>query len=230
MWLPFFNQESQRRRRLASVHSDPLYTYLATPLIDRDVDCRHIEYLALDFETTGLDPKRDEIISAGYVVVRGMQIELATATHQLVRPRGAIPEASVVIHGITDDRVAQGVASEELIDELLEQLRGRVMIAHHARVELDFLAEACRARFGTVPVVRTVDTQYLARRRLQRRNQDYSANELRLFNLRRRYNLPRYRAHNALSDALATAELFIAQVSEFGLQQPIALKELLLHQ
>ena len=40
--------------------------------------------------------------------------------------------------------------------------------------------------------------------------------DLRLFNLRERYHLPNYKAHNALSDAISTAELFLALAAESG--------------
>ena len=52
------------------------------------------------------------------------------------------------------------------------------------------------------------------------------ANELRLWNARGRYGLPIYRAHNALVDALACAELYQAQVAELGDQRPQTLRTL----
>ena len=72
-----------------------------------------------------------------------------------------------------------------------------------------------------------IDTEVLARRRLQRRNQPYRPGELRLSGLRERYQLPRYRAHNALSDALATAELFLAITADMAADDRVRLKELL---
>lgn len=72
-----------------------------------------------------------------------------------------------------------------------------------------------------------VDTQYLAARRLQRAHQPVVEGGLRLSNLRRQYHLPRYQAHNALSDALACAELFLAQVAEMAPDGAVRLKYLL---
>ena len=46
-------------------------------------------------------------------------------------------------------------------------------------------------------------------------------------NLRPRYNLPQYKAHNALSDALATAELFLAMADNLYPEKPIPLGEFL---
>ena len=204
----------RRRRLLARAPDGPLRDYLSVPFPAPKRDAREVAYLALDLETTGLDPARHEIVSVGVVEMIGGRIELAGAEHRLVRPEGPIPEASAVVHRITDDRAAEGEAPAEVVGWLLERLAGKVLVAHHCEMEWGFLDAACRRLFGGPFLAPVVDTQWLARRALERRNQPYRAGELRLAALRERYNLPRYRAHNALSDALACAELFAAQLAE----------------
>jgi DNA polymerase-3 subunit epsilon len=54
----------------------------------------------------------------------------------------------------------------------------------------------------------------VAKRRLDKRDVAYDPSELRLSMLRQRYHLPDHYAHNALNDAIATAELFLAQISD----------------
>ena len=95
-----------------------------------------------------------------------------------------------------------------------QRLAGRVLLVHHASLELRFLQRLCRSWYDTPLIVHVVDTQVLARRRFERHNRPYRAAHLRLANLRAAYGLPRYRAHHALSDALATAELFLAMLPE----------------
>ena len=65
-------------------------------------------------------------------------------------------------------------------------------------------------------MARSIDTLRIAQRRFARHNQVLKTGDLRLFNLRRRYQLPQYKAHNALTDALAGAELFLALAAEGG--------------
>jgi len=48
-----------------------------------------------------------------------------------------------------------------------------------------------------------------------------------LFNLRRTYNMPAYKAHNALMDAIATAELFLAMVSKIASNKNASLRDFL---
>ena len=73
-----------------------------------------------------------------------------------------------------------------------------------------------------------IDTQAIAKRTLERRDQTFRPQELRLAALRRRHHLPRYRLHNALSDALAAAELFLAQLAQHDTTRPVALRNFLL--
>jgi DNA polymerase-3 subunit epsilon len=57
-----------------------------------------------------------------------------------------------------------------------------------------------------------LDTLKIERRKIQQMQQHTQPDGLRLFNFREKYNLPRYKAHNAMQDAISTAELFLAQV------------------
>jgi len=206
-------RDLRRRWQLRRAGPGPLRDYLAIEFPNPSAEYRQVDYLAIDLETTGLEPKRDHILSVGYVVVRGNRIDLGTASHRLVHTARAIPEKSAIIHQITDDQAALGEQLEPVLADLLHQLAGKVMIAHHASVETGFISAACRRIFGGELVVPVVDTQSLARRTFERRHISFKGSDLRLHALGERYNLPRYGAHNALSDALAAAELFLAQAS-----------------
>ncbi len=205
--------EWRRRWRLRRLAACPLRDYLATPFPRPGCDYKVVEYVAVDLETTGLDARRDQILSIGWVRITGNRIHLDSSRHRLVRVTGDIPADSAVIHQITDDEAARGLELASALPELLADLSGRVLIAHHARVELGFLGAACKRLWGKGLLVRTVDTQAVARRLLERRQIPFKASDLRLHALCERYNLPRHGAHNALSDALAAAELFLAQAA-----------------
>ena len=208
-----FALEWRRRWWLRRMPPGPLHDYLSVPLPKPSRDYRDVEYVAVDLETTGLDARRDQILSIGWVLLSGIRIDLATARHRLVRVQGDIPAHTAVIHQITDDLAATGQDLSAALPEFLHDLRGRVMIAHHARIEQTFLSAACKQLWGRGLLARTVDTQVIARRILERRHVPFKGSDLRLHALGERYNLPRYGAHNALSDALAAAELFLAEAA-----------------
>lgn len=206
--------ELRRRWLLARAPAGPRRDFLAVPWPRGGQPCAAANYLALDLETTGGDPARHEIVSLGWVCVDGPRIDLGSARHRVVRLTGAMSAESATVHAITDDEAAAGVPLEEALRELLAALAGRVLIAHYARTELGFVDAACRRLLGGGVIIPAVDTLDLALRRLARLQQTAAPGSLRLGALRRHYNLPRYPAHNALSDALAAAELFLAQLAE----------------
>ncbi|TKA89171.1 3'-5' exonuclease [Guyparkeria sp. SB14A] len=211
-WFPHASWLALRRRyhRRRAKPDSALVHFLDTPVADIDADWRQGEYLVLDFETTGLDPRQDRLLSVGWVVMRGPTIDLGTAHHEVINPRIGIPEQSAVIHCITDDAAAEGLPERVALEQVLEALTGRVLVAHNARFEIAFLNAACRRHFGAGLAIPVIDTLLLARQGFERRHLHHGPGELRLDALRGRYHLPRYHAHHALIDALATAELHSA--------------------
>ena len=217
----------RRRMLLRRAPPGPLRDYLARPMPSPRTEWRAVDYLAIDLETTGLDRRKDAILSVGHVTLRGGRIELASATHRVVRIAGLVPAASAVIHQITDDQAALGEDLGVVLPDLLAVLAGKVLIAHHARVETGFIGMACQRAYGVGLVVPVVDTQVLSQRQFERRQIAYKGSDLRLHALGERYNLPRYAAHNALYDALAAAELFLAQAGSLSDGRSLPLRDLL---
>lgn len=101
------------------------------------------------------------------------------------------------------------------------------MVAHNANIELAFLTQACRKLYGISPRFPAIDTMRIAKKWLERRNKEIEQGDLRLFNLRKRYGLPVYQAHNALTDAIATAELLQAQIAHMDSSVPLRLSRFL---
>ncbi len=224
MWFPgkYFLIERKRRTLLKHVAAGPLKSCLQTPLPRPEKSVRESEFLALDFETTGLDRHHDAILSIGYCLVRQGRIPLADRGHHMIRINKPVPPASVVIHKITDDRMQQGEPLHQVMPLLLEKMAGRILLVHFRRIEQGFFAAACRQLYGQAVPALYVDTLEIEKRRLQTVQPEVVPHHLRLFNARQRYRLPRYHAHNALEDAIATAELFLAQVATGGgLDSPV---------
>ncbi|WP_457673123.1 exonuclease domain-containing protein [Thiolapillus sp.] len=225
-WL--FNAEQKRRKLLARAPEGPLRNYLGTAFPDRGLPIDQVPLLAMDFETTGLDAGSDHLLSVGHVELQGNRVRLATARHQIIHTDRDMADENISIHHITHDQVARGMSLGKVVESILQALAGKVLLAHHARVEIGFLQQACRRLYGMAPVVPAIDTMQLARQRLERAQQPYKAADLRLFNLRKQYGLPAYQAHNALMDAIATAELFLAQLAHGNYRRPPPLKNFLL--
>lgn len=227
IWKYLFNLEERRNWWMRKMPDGPLRDFYDTPFPSRENDWRQVDYLAIDFETTGLEAGHDQLLSVGYVTLRGDRILLGDATHTLIRPTMDIPEASAVVHGILHDRAAEAQPLEVVLPDILNALRGKALLAHHAAIEYEFLDHACRNLYGFPFVCPVVDTLALEVRQFRREDRAIRSGDLRLAKARTRYGLPRYPAHNALTDALAAGELFLAQAAYRRTRRALRLKDLI---
>lgn len=173
---------------------------------------REARLLAIDLEMTGLEPKKDHILSFGWVAISGLEIDLSTARHVLVKSDASVGQ-SATIHGLRRCDCADGVPLKEALQTLLKAVEGRVPLFHHAGLDSAFLKQAL-ATCQLAPWQKlALDTLKIERQRLQNRGEVIPAQRLSLEGCRDAYRLPSAPGHNALEDALATAELFLAQVA-----------------
>jgi len=224
----FLGYEAKRKRLLKKAPAGALRDFLSVPLPDLATPIDKVEILSVDFETTGLDATQDKLLSVGFVTLKCQQISLKTSYHQIIKAKAQLEESNVIIHHITDSQKEQGQALATVVESLLKALAGKVMLVHFARIERQFLTEACYELYGMAPVFPMIDTLVLAKRRLDKRDVAYDPSELRLSNLRHKFELPEHHAHNALYDAIATGELFMAQMSKANKDGKTILKDVLL--
>ncbi|QUM76386.1 DNA polymerase III subunit epsilon [Moritella sp. 24] len=222
----FFSLESQRKRLLNKAPEGALKQYLSVPIIDLDKPIIDSDILAVDFETTGLNAKHDAILSIGYVELANNHIHLGSCYHQIVAAHCALDEDNVTIHTITDQEKASGRPLASVVEDLLIALAGKTMLVHYAQIEKTFLEQACIKLYGMAPIFPIIDTLALAKKRHDRCNQVYLPSALHLTNLRQEYGLPHYPVHNALNDAIATAELFMAKIQYSEQRERTKLKSL----
>jgi DNA polymerase III epsilon subunit family exonuclease len=156
-------------------------------------------FVVLDFETTGLSPRRGEILETGAVRVEGGRV--VATLDALSRPSRPIPARASEVHGITEADVAACPPFREVLPALVEFLADAVLVAHHARFDTSFLAAALR-REGRPPLTNHVWCTVRLSRRLFPELERHDLGSLCLT-----HGLRRRAAHRALDDARATAEL-----------------------
>ena len=183
---------------------------------DAGTPWRRAEFVVLDLETTGLDLRRDEIVSFGAVVVRDGRAVAATAVYGLVRPERPVPPSAALVHALRPGDLAGAPSLAERVPDLVDLLRGRVLVAHSAWVEQAFLARAL-APAGLRPAALVVDTAALAREELVVRSE---RGEPQLEQVAAALRMPVHTRHHALGDALTTATVFLALVARLDARSP----------
>lgn len=187
---------------------------------------QQLRYVVIDLELTGLNPKKHEIVSLAWVTIEQQRIYPAHSVYCLNKEVTQL-EQSPVFHGISQAELqAQGQTLQTGLQQLIAHAQNSVLIFHHALLDWGFLQHALQQHtLSLSPVI--VDTLKLEQQRLQKQGKEIAQNDLTLSASRARYKLPRYTEHNALSDALATAELFLAQANSISASHPLPLKQLI---
>lgn len=215
-------------RRAAEAQAPCLASFFSNSQLEPDTPIGDVPLVAMDMETTGLDDRRHAIVSIGLVPFTLHRIPLAQRRYWVVRPPQPLSQ-SVTFHRITDSEIRDAPDLAEILDELIAQLSGRLVVVHYRHIERPFLDAAVQARLGEsirFPVIDTMSLEARIHRQSLwarfRRWMGYPPVSIRLNNSRERYGLPPYQGHHALIDALATAELLQAQVAtHYGPETPL---------
>ena len=126
--------------------------------VRRSPTWRNAQFIAIDIETTGLDGRRDEVISFAGIPIEAGRIIISQAVHGLVRPRAASTGASAEIHGLRDYDLAGAETAPDALASLAALIHGRIPVVHVQWVERTFLRKA-----GCPLPRRIVDTAVLWR-------------------------------------------------------------------
>ncbi|MCC5880357.1 MAG: 3'-5' exonuclease [Idiomarina sp.] len=183
-------------------------------------------YIALDLETDGLDPAVDAILAFGWVPLAPPRIRLFEADYGVVKSEKSLSQ-SAVIHHLSEGDIRSGEPIERILKRLAEHLDGAVLVAHHAPFDWQFLQQAFNEHQIPCQPLALMDTLKIERNRLARKKDWLEQGELTLGACRDRYDLPTMRQHHALSDAIACAELFLAQAYQVVGSHEVSLRELL---
>ena len=121
----------------------------------RDPDYRHLlepgpldEVVSIDCETTGLDRKRDEIISIAAIRIRGDRILASQRYQVVVRPSVAIAPEAIKVHGLLEADVANARPIQEILPDLLHFIGGRPLVGYYIDFDAAMLNKHVRKLIG----------------------------------------------------------------------------------
>lgn len=169
------------------------------------------EYVVVDLEMTGLNPRLDRILEIG--AVRAAHGEITGTFRRMVNPRMKLSEKVTEITGITDEMARDGCGCAEAVKDFLEFAGDLDFVGHNLIYDYGFLKQAA-ANQGIALERKGIDTLKLARRLLpeaEKKSLDYLCGYL---------HIARGMRHRALDDAMATAELLRYLWKRFGEKEP----------
>ena len=169
------------------------------------------EYVALDLETTGLEPARDRIIEIGAIKVRNKEVVEEYGT--LINPQMEIPRRITELTGISNKMVQGQPYIAQALGKLLEFCEDLPLLGHNLMFDYSFVKHQA-VNAGMEFEKKGMDTLKLARVLLPELP-SRSLQNLRVF-----YEIPQEDAHRALEDARTTYLLYERLLTEFEEKEP----------
>ena len=186
------------RRRL----KDPAFAYLGEPY-DGD------ELVSLDFETTGLDIRQDQILSVGAIRVKGDAILTSQRLDFLIKPARPVSAKTILIHHIRPVDLENAVPEAEAIRQVIEFIGPRPVIGYYLQFDLGMLDKYARPLMGVGMPNRRIEVSRLYYDWRAPQAPPGANIDLRFETIRQRLDLPRRAVHDAFNDALLTAMMYL---------------------
>ncbi len=173
-----------------------------------DTKLEEASYCIFDLETTGLSSRYDHIIEFGGVIVENREVK--DKLQMFIKPPVALSAFTTNLTNITEDDLANALPFEEAADKILEFIGDRVLVAHNASFDVNFINDSL-IRIGRKPlenpVIDTLDLSYSM-------HADRKAH--RLGNVARIYNIKYDEevAHRADYDAQVLSDVYLNMLNE----------------
>lgn len=185
------------RNKLKNKEYDFLFE---TPPID--------EYVSLDCETTGLNPKKDEILSIGAVLIKENKILMRKTFNIFLKPSQNINAESIKIHHIRKVDLENALDPEDAIYQLLDFIGARPIVGYYIKFDVTIISKYTKKFIGIKLPNETIEVSSLYFK-TRKRSSDYQFIDLKFDTILKTLDIPALGKHDALNDAIMTAMMFL---------------------
>lgn len=166
-----------------------------------------LTFCVFDLETTGGNHQHDKIIEIGLVKIK--ELKIIDQKSFLIKPDMHIPEFIQKLTSIKDADVNDAPLIEDVMDEILEFMGDAILVAHNTSFDVPFfnsvLRRMERPELQNKSICTYLMTKYMIPNLLSS-NLNYMS---------KIFNLQHQKAHRALDDAMASAELLLKYLTIF---------------
>ena len=170
------------------------------------------EWVALDCETTGLDVRKDEIVSIGAVRIVGNRLLTSQRLELLVRPERPLDVASMRVHRLLERDVAQGLPPQQAMRRLLDFIGSRPLVGYYLEFDVAMLNRVIWPMLGVRLPQRKIEVSamyYDLKLRQMPAHERGNPIDLRFATIMSDLGLPTRAAHDALNDAVMAGLAFV---------------------
>ncbi len=167
------------------------------------------QWVAIDCEMTGLNPKKHHLLSVAAIHINGNTIDTGNGMHLVCRPPVMPDRDTIVIHGLRTADVEHGMSYDEMLALLLPFIDNRPIVGFCPQLDMVFLNPLVKRYMGTTLPNKVIDVRQLYSRRMGDLTQGIPNQTQHLTNILAHYGIPELGAHDAYNDAIMTAMAFL---------------------
>jgi DNA polymerase III subunit epsilon len=198
------------RPQLSAQQAERLVSWRALPEIDRRATFDDTRFVVLDVETTGLNLMTDTLISIGAVAVVNGRVALADSFSVVLQQRESSRKENILIHGISGSAQREGVPPADALLAFLEYLGKSPLVAFHVAFDETMVKRALRQYLGVSFKHPWLDLAYV----LPALYPDLTRSHRALDDWANHFDIHNDDRHNALADALVTAQLLLVAMAQ----------------
>jgi len=168
----------------------------------------HDEYVCLDCETTGLSPKKDEILSIGAVIIKENKILMRETFNIFVKPSKNVSAESIKIHHIRPVDLENAMEPKEAIFKLLEFIGSRTIVGYYIKFDIAMISKYTKQYIGIKLPHESLEVSSMYYK-TRPKNSEYQFIDLKFDTIMETLDIPVLGKHDALNDAIMTAMIFL---------------------
>ena len=191
---------------LSALQAGRLAAWQALPSPRQDASLKASRYVVVDVESSGLNISRDRLIAIGAVAVTNGQIQLNDSLEIVLQQARVSEKDNILIHGIGSTAQREGMPPAEALLAFLEYLGKDPLIAFHVAFDESMISRAMKTFLGFKFRHAWADLAYVAPALYPQLARRYR----KLDDWMGLFQISNYARHNALADAMSTAELLLA--------------------
>ena len=166
------------------------------------------EYVVYDTETTGLNPKTDEILSIGALKIRNNKIVTSEKFEIFVKPTGEISEESIKIHQIRNIDLQNGSEPNEALDKFLYFIGSRPLVGYYLEFDVNMINKYLKPYLGIKLPNEQIEVSGVYHDKKIKFIPDGNI-DLRFDVIMKDLGLPIFGKHDAINDAIMTAMMYV---------------------
>lgn len=170
------------------------------------------EYICLDCETSGLNPKKDEILSIGAVHIKDNKILMSKTFNIFLKPSKNIDSESIKIHHIRPIDLENGIEAQKAIFQLLEFIGSRTIVGYYIEFDIAIISRYTQEFIGIKLPNKTIEVSSMYYK-TRRKSSYYGLVDLKFNTILKNLNIPNFGKHDALNDAIMTSIIFLKLIS-----------------